>query len=210
MTPGSFAPFATFALYATAAVVLGFGGLGFARGLRREVGALASLVVGWALILALGPLLVTAVNRVYLIAAYTARGGFDADNPATVLRSLQSHPLVDPASPATLYTILFAVALLAAYGLGSRLLPGADSRLSRLLGLAVGLMNGYLVAYALLRYAAPAPLGTTLGGTTELVGQYAVPVLVAGAAIVFATSFAHIRGRNRPAPARPARARTRD
>lgn len=197
-------------LYVVGVVILLFGVIGFARGWFREVAALAGLVLGWMLVLLGGRLLVALVDRVYLMVAYTARGGFDAADPGALLRQLRDNPLVDPAHPDPLYAIVFALVVIAAYGGGTRYAPAPESVAAQLLGVPIGLMNGYLLAYALLRYVGPVAVGDDLIPLTNLVGRYVTPVLAVGSAVVAGLALALLRGRTRGARvARSLRARGR-
>lgn len=196
-------------LYAVGVVIVVFGVVGFVRGWYRETLALAGLVVGWTLVLLGGKVLVTLVDRAYLMIAYAVRGGFDTSDPGGLLRQLRANPLVDPAHPEPLYAVVFAVVVVLAYGAGTRYGAAADGLHSQLLGVPVGLLNGYLLSYALLKYAAPAAIGEGLVSTADLVGRYVTLVLAAGAVVSIGLVATMLRGRGRGRPARSARARSR-
>jgi hypothetical protein len=197
-----------FGPYIVGVVVAVFMVIGFIRGWYREVIALAGLVVGWAIVLFGGQVLVLLVDRAYLMLASTVRGLFDSPDPGAILRQLRANPLVDPAHPDPLYAVVFALVVVGIYVGGTRYAPGPDGLPAKLLGVPVGLMNGYLVAYALLRFAAPVAFRGELAGTTGLIGQYVNSVLVLGVAVV-AAGLIMARGRGRGAGLGRARARSR-
>ena len=197
-------------LYVVGVVIVAFGVVGFVRGWLREMIALAGLVLGWAAVLLGGQLLVLVVDRAYLMVVSTARGLFDSPDPAGILRPLRANPLVDPAHPDPLYAMIFALIVVGVYFAGARSAPGPDGLLAQILGVPVGLMNGYLLAYALLRYAAPVVFGDDLAATARLVGQYVTPVLAVGAVVVAGLALATLRGKGRGIRlGRGARARSR-
>ncbi len=199
-----------FGVYAVGVVILAFGVVGYIRGWVREVVSLAGLVFGWAVVLLAGQVLVLVVDRAYLVVVSTARGVFDSPDPGGILRPLRASPLVDPAHPDPLYAVVFALLVIAVYGLGTNSVPGPSGLRSQLLGIPVGLMNGYLLAYALLRFVAPTLVGDDLAATTRLVGQYVTPALGLGTAVVAGLVLASVRGKGgRARVGRPARARGR-
>jgi len=198
------------ALYVVGVVIVAFGIVGFVRGWLREMIALAGLVLGWAVVLLGGQLLVLVVDRAYLMVVSTARGLFDSPDPGGILRPLRASPLVDPAHPDPLYAMVFALVVVGVYLVGARSAPGPDGLPAQILGVPVGLMNGYLLAYALLRYAAPVVVGNDLAATARLIGQYVTPVLGVGAVVVAGLALAALRGKGRGIRlGRGARARSR-
>lgn len=188
-------------------IVLGFTGLGLARSWRREATPLGALVLGWSLILFFGPTLIGAANRLHLIAAFTLTGGFDAPDSNAVLRALRARPFVDPNDHIALYTGVFALCLGVGYLLAQRGAPRIDSIWDRLVGAVVGLMNGYLIGVALLRYASPSYFGDQYRGLADLVGTYIVPALAFSLVLVAALTLFRIRPRPLHTALRPARPR---
>jgi hypothetical protein len=172
-------------VYLVGAVVAAFGAIGFFRGWRRETWVLGGLVFGWGVVLLAGRGLVVAVNRVHLMLAFAAGGGFEPSVDATVLLDqLRARPLVSAAQPDVLYLAVLAATAAFAYVLSARAAPEPSTITSQLLGAPVGLANGYLLVYALIRFAGPALLGESVNPLARSVGQLVVPTLLVGGAAV--------------------------
>jgi hypothetical protein len=193
--------------YVAGVLVVVFGVLGYTRGWRREVFTLGGLLVGWALVVFAGRPLIWFVDRCWLVLGFATGGGFDTTDANGLLRDLRAHPLIDPANPYMLYAATFVVVLGGAYFLSTRV-AGSGGILSDLLGALIGLLNGYLVACALLVYVAPAFVGRELASTTALVGRYSTPALALGAGVVAMALIVVLRGRG-AGSGRPTRARGR-
>ncbi len=198
--------------YVVAVVIVVFGAIGFQRGWLREVGTLASLLLAWFILIALGDTLVGLVNRLQLMVEFTLRGGFDASAPGALLQEIRHHPLLDSRHPDGFLGVLFVVLAALAYLGALRFAPAAASASARILGALIGLVNGYLVTYLCLRYLAPTTLAITAipwnpGGVVDLLGRYLPTLLVVG--VLLAIGIALIsskrlggRGSPRPAPSR--------
>jgi hypothetical protein len=198
-----------YAVYLVGAIVVVFGVVGYLRGWRREAVALAGLVVGWALVIFAGQILVTFVDRAYLMIRYTFSGGFDVGDSDALLRSLRAHPLVDPGNPYPLYAAVFAIILVGVYYVGSRAAAGPGDFVAKMLGVPIGLLNGYLLSYALLQYAAPAAFGRSLEPTAAIVGRYHTPVLALSAGLVAVALIVVLQSRGRGGSSRRSSARAR-
>lgn len=172
-------------VYLVGLAVVVFGVLGFFRGWRREIWLLGGLVFGWSLVLLAGRTLVDAVNRAHLMIAFALDGGFDSRVDATVvLDRLRDRPLVSPSQPDLLLLGVLALIAIAGYALGRRIASGPESLSAQMLAVPLGLANGYLIVYALLRFAGPAVLGASVNATARTVGQAIIPTLLVGAAAV--------------------------
>ena len=197
-------------IFLVGVVVVVFGIIGFVRGWFREVVALAGLLLGWAIVLQIGQPIVALVNRVYLLGAFVAQGGLDAADPGALLRQLRASPLVEAAHPDLLFAVVFVVTVVAGYWLGSWRAPGPTGLASQVLGVLVGLIEGYLLSCFILQYAAPALVGKTFASTAELAGRYLQPVIAAGVLVVAAAALYQLRGSARSGGGRagvPARSR---
>ena len=172
-------------VYLVGVAVVAFGVLGFFRGWRREIWPLGGLVIGWTVCLLAGRSLVDVVNRAYLMLAFTLGGGFDSRVDATVLLDqLRGRPLVSPSQPDLLLLCALGLIAVAAYALGSRYASGPESFSAQVYAVPLGLANGYLIVYGLLRFAGPTILGASVNATTRTVGQAIIPTLLVGAAAV--------------------------
>ena len=172
-------------VYLVGIAVIAFGVLGFFRGWRREAWLLGGLVLGWSLVLLAGRSLLDAVNRGHLMTNFALEGGFDPGTDASVLLvRLRDHPLISPSSPDLLLLCVLALIAVGSYLLGNRMASGPESVTAQALGVPIGLANGYLIVYALLRFAGPALLGDSVAPTARTVGQAVIPMLLLGAAAV--------------------------
>jgi hypothetical protein len=159
--------------------------LGFQRGWLREIATLGGLLLSWLMVLALGGALVSIANRVVLIVRFTVLGGFDSSNPDFLLESLRRAPPLDPRRPDVVLGILFVLFAAGAFFAAIRFAPPATAFSARALGLLIGIANGYLVCYLVLRFLVPAarvsfavPL---LPSDTEIpLGRYLPTVLLVG------------------------------
>lgn len=198
-------------IYLAIVAIIAFGSLGFWRGWLREVATIAGLLVAWLFVVGAGGLAVGLVNRIYLMVAFTIRGGFDSSAPGNLLQTLRSNPLIEPARPGGFYAVLFAALAIASYLLANRFAPAVSQTSARLLGVLVGLANGYLLAYLALRYVAPAiPISIaepSPANPVDVLGRYLPTVLLIG--VILAIGIALLssrrfsgRGGGRMAPGR--------
>ncbi len=172
-------------VYLVGVAVAVFGVLGFFRGWRREIWLLGGLVLGWSLVLLAGQSLADAVNRAYLMVAFALKGGFDSRvDPTILLDRLRSQPLVSLSHPDMLLLGVLALFGIVGYVLPNRLASGPESLTAQLYSIPLGLANGYLIVYGLLRFAGPAVLGASVNATVRTVGQAIIPTLLVGAAVV--------------------------
>ena len=196
--------------YLVIGVLAVFGVIGFWRGWLREVATLAGLLVSWMLLITLGETFIGLVNRLFLMAAFTLRGGFDARDPSLLLRELRQRPLVDPRHPDLFLGLLVLLLAAAAFAAANRLVARASGWSAQGLGALVGVANGYLIAYLSLHYLAPAqPAGLAPGvnawSVAETLGQYLPTVLLVGvglAVVIALISSRRLSGRSSPRPAR--------
>jgi hypothetical protein len=174
-----------YGMYIVGVCIAAVGVVGFLRGWRREVWVLGGLVLGWGLILLAGGWLVSAVNQAYLVATFTLVGGFDSKVDATVLLDqLRAHPLLGPGEPSLFFALVLALIVVIAYRLSYRNAPAPASFPAQVFGVPLGLANGYLLVYALVRYVGPTLFGQSIDSIARALGQLVVPMLIVGASIV--------------------------
>lgn len=177
--------------YVVLAIVIGGAAVGFHRGWLREIATLGGLLVAWLCVTTLGGTLVGSVNRIYLIVRFTIDGGFDSPIPAVMLDVIRKAPLVDPRHAQFFLGIVFVLLAIGAFALASRFAPPSAAASGRALGVLVGLVNGYLVAYLGLRYLAPDArsslgLGLFPGNLVDELGRYLPTILIAGVVMTIA------------------------
>lgn len=200
-------------LYVVAIILAGFVALGFWRGWLREASALAGLLVIWSLLLVVGQALIGSVNRLFLILAFTVRGGFDSPSPGAVIEELRRAPLVDSRHSDVVNAVLFVVLVGVIYVASQRFVAPVSTLGGRLLGGLVGLAEGYLLVYLALRFVAPiaglgVPRWAGVALITNLLERNLSTLLIVGVALIvgialLSTSRAPSRGRGRPSPSRP-------
>jgi len=143
----------------TQPVVLGvlltvFAYLGLRRGAGRELLATLFIVLGILSSVRLGQMFQPWVNRFYRLGRLVLTGGIFGDDPAAAWQEVRQLPdlVGSPTSQKVLEVAVFFVILLMAYLVGHYAVPVAKTFILRLLGLATGVINGFLVAYYLSPY----------------------------------------------------------
>jgi hypothetical protein len=198
--------------YALIGVLVVFAALGAWRGWLREVATLAGLLVAWLILILVGDRVVGAANQLVLMLRFTLAGGFDRVSADPLLRQLRLRPAIDPAHPDLFLAVLFGVLAIGVYVGVNRLVAGPTAQVGRALGAMIGVANGYLIAFLLLRYLAPAarlrlPLALPVAGLANQLGSYLPTILVAGvllAIVIALVSSGHLGARTgrRTAPTR--------
>jgi len=155
------------------------GTLGFRRGWVREVATLGMLLLSWLVVVALGFSIVGSIDKLALMLAFTWQDGFDAADPAAVLRELRLAPAIDPWHADWFYAALFLLGVVGAYVLSSHLGARGETAVDALLGGLAGAVNGYVVAYVLLGYLQAGARGGAVADGFSLLGGYAATVVVA-------------------------------
>lgn len=196
--------------YVVVGALVACGIVGYQRGWLREVATLGGLLIAWLATLFLGEPAITVVNRLQLIIAFIARDGFDTTAPASLILDIRRHPLVAPSHADIFLGAFFAALALLAYAAASRFVRPEATTAARALGVLVGLVNGYVLAYLALRFLAPAArVGLTLPVTpsdsVNSLGEYLPTLLVGG--VVLAIAIALLSSKRagtsrRPAPQR--------
>jgi uncharacterized membrane protein required for colicin V production len=170
-----------------------FGVIGFRRGVNRELISLVGLGVAIWVALQVAPSLDDQINRMYRLTRFALGGGLGADDLSAAWAEAQALPdlIQSEADRRLLSVAIFVVMALLVYLVGDGRIERAESFLPRMLGLFVGLINGFLVAY----YLAPVVLtesqinitvqsgevqqSLTSGQTLARVGLFLVCVLIA-------------------------------
>jgi hypothetical protein len=182
-------------------VTIALSAIGLIRGWRREAWTLGAMVAVWILALAAGPLLVALVNAAGRSIGFVLSGGLASQNTASIWQGLSSRPLVDPARPELLFAALFSAAIVASYAVPGRRMQSPATFGDRFAGLAMGCVNGYLVACALLKYGVPTALGTEARIAADEFGRFALLALAAAATMLVVYAWTQLRS-NRKATAR--------
>ncbi len=174
-------------------VTVAFSAIGLARGWRREAWTLGALAVVWMLALGAGPLLVGLVNGAGRSLGFVLSGGLTTSNPEPIWRSLALRPLVDPARPELLVAALFAIAVVASYAVPGRRGQVTAGFGDRFVGLAMGCVNGYLVACALLKYGVPTAFGADARVAADQFGKFALLALGLATTMLAVYAWMHMR-----------------
>jgi uncharacterized membrane protein required for colicin V production len=128
-----------------------FGLIGFRRGVNRELISLLGLGVAVLVATQVAPSLDDQVNRFYRMVRFALGGGLGSDDPAAAWEAAKVLPALieTEAQQRLLSVVVFAIMALLVYMVGDRRVAPTEAFLARLLGLFVGLINGFLVAYYL-------------------------------------------------------------
>ena len=184
--------------YVVLSVLVVGAAIGFQRGWLREIATLGGLLVAWLGVSALGGNLVGVVNRADLIVRFTVNGGFDSTSPGGMLDLLKKAPVVDPHHADTFLGIVVVLVAVASYVAASRYAPPPIAASGRALGVLVGLINGYLLAYLGLRYLAPGArtgydLGLFSGNLVDELGRYLPTLLIPAVVVTIAIALLNSR-----------------
>ncbi|HUX86201.1 MAG TPA: hypothetical protein VMW65_04290, partial [Chloroflexota bacterium] len=133
------------------------------------------------------------VNRLGLIWTFTMRGGFDANQPGTLIAQLKRAPLVDSGHAATFAGVVLLVLAIISYLTAQRFVTQPTNLSSQVIGTLVGLVNGYLLLYLAFHYLAPGaalPIPGSFGEATisGTLGHYLTTLLVGGIVLIIAIS----------------------
>ena len=198
--------------YLVIGVLLVFGALGFWRGWLREIGTLAGLLVAWLVLVSAGETFVGITNRLWLIAAFTLRDGYDSPAPGALIQSLRERAPLDPRHPDFFLGIIFALLAVIVFIAANRFVARATTWSSQALGTLVGLANGYLLAYLGFHYFAPSArvnlaVSMNPADVADALGRYLPTVLVAGVVVAIGIALVSSRritsrGSARPTPGR--------
>lgn len=138
------------------AIILGvFGLIGFRRGANRELLTLVGMAIVFVLLTQLLDNLTPIINRLHKLGRFALGGGIMADDPTVVWGQVKGLPglISTDGDQRNLGTLLFALLAGVSYFIGSRAAPPANNSMSRVLGLLLGAVNGFIIASYLFRYA---------------------------------------------------------
>lgn len=190
--------------YVILGIVLLFGLIGFFRGSSREFWVTMAIVLAQALIQWQGELLVKLANNLYMMARIAIAGRFDLQKIREALDKIgEISPLV-PEERETLFLIgVFLLVVLLVYLLGNRLIKARPAPLgpliiypgwpflTRLAGVTLGGINGYLIAYFVVPQVFPKPETTFLlpsGPMAEFLSKYLFNVVIGIIAVIILLS----------------------
>ncbi|MEA3408332.1 MAG: CvpA family protein [Chloroflexota bacterium] len=138
--------------YIFMATILGlFGFIGFRRGANRELLSIIAVAVGMLLSDRLAQLFYPLVNRFHKLGQLALSGGLTSDNPAEAWQEVQKlPPLIEtPADIQFLGLVIFFIIVLFFYLVGQRTIPSPYAIIMKILGMCVGVVNGFLMIYYL-------------------------------------------------------------
>ncbi len=145
------------------ALILGvFGLVGFRRGANRELITLVGIAISFVVLTQLLEVIVPVVNKLHRLARFATQGGLLADDPTVAWGEVKNLPMLitTEAQRRNLGALLFALLVGASYYVGFRAAPPASNTMSRVLGLVLGGVNGFIIASYLFRYALVATKAT--------------------------------------------------
>lgn len=167
-------------------IILGtvFGLIGFLRGVAREIITTIGIIIAYAIVRGGEASLVRWANKFHKLALFVMRGGLTAEDPTVIWPQVANLPpfIATDADKAIFRLVVFLSLAVLAYIVGNKILSAKKvpfgplaiypslSLLSRLLGVAAGLIDGYLIAYFVIPEVFPKretiirlPTGTVTG-----------------------------------------------
>lgn len=141
-------------------IVLGlFGFIGFRRGANRELLSIIAVAVGMLVSDRMAHLFYPLVNRFHKLFQLALSGGLMSDNPAEAWQEVrQLPPLIEtPADIQFLGLVIFLIVVLFFYLVGQETIPPPHAIILKILGLCVGVVNGFLMVYYLFPVLFPRP-----------------------------------------------------
>jgi hypothetical protein len=146
--------------YVAMGLMLGvFGFIGLTRGIRRELYASVAIVLAIVIVGASSGTLTDPINRYYRMFKFVRQGGMNAEDPAAEWQEIRGEPelIASPESQNALKLAVFATIVLLGYFMGQRFGPMPFGIMPRILGLFIGLFNGFGITYFLLPIIFPEP-----------------------------------------------------
>ncbi len=180
-----------------------FGLMGFLRGVAREIITAIGIITAYVFIKWGESFLVRWTNKFHKLVVFALKGGLTADDPTAIWPQVANlPPLIESDGEKLLFRLVVFVSLvIIAYIVGNRVLSSRTDTfgplaiypdiplLSRFLGLATGLMEGYLIAYFVIPEIFPKAetvVKLPTGTVTVFLGQYVALVLVGFLAVLIA------------------------
>lgn len=197
------------ALIVVLLVVLFFALMGYGHGWRREVYRTIAIIIATIVLTYFEAELVALANRFWRFFLFAIRGGLLADDPSAVFARVRREPLLinTPVERVAFNLVVFTILILVAAWFARRqvkiqgekagtvgsfifMTSGKLRPRERLLGAALGAVNGYLVAnFVLPRVFQAAPTTTVVIPNTAVTGLLQVnfiPVIVVLVAVILA------------------------
>jgi len=177
-----------------------FGLIGFLRGVAREIITIIGIIIAYLFIVVGESFLVRWVNKFTQMASFALQGGLAADDPTVAWGKVSGlPPLINTdGEKLVLRLAVFISLVFLAYVVGNKRLSGKAVTfgplaiypnlplLSRFLGLASGLIEGYLIAYFVLPEIFPKTktvISVPTGTTVEFLGEY-MPFVFVGFVVI--------------------------
>jgi uncharacterized membrane protein required for colicin V production len=171
-------------------VVIVFGIVGYKRGLLRELVAAPAILIAPVLGPWLGTVLRPWVNRFHKLFMFARFGGLATDDLAAVMdRVGKVPPLIRTQEDVVMLgVVFFLLVITCGYLLGQWRVKGPADRLTRWLGAAMGVLNGYMLAQMVLPRFWSAQFAVVVVPVASLLqlfhGQVAVALLLAFVVLV--------------------------
>ncbi len=138
-----------------------FGLMGFLRGVAREIITALGIIIAYAFLRWGEDFLVNWTNKFHKLFLFAVKGGLAAEDPTTIWPGVANlPPLIQSDSDKLFFRLLVFISLVfLAYIVGNRIISSNTDTfgplaiysklplLSRILGLATGLMEGFLISY---------------------------------------------------------------
>lgn len=168
-------------------IVCLFGLIGLLRGVRRELFVSAAIVLAVLVVGATSGTLVSPINRMYRMVQFVVQGGMSAENPAAQWQEIGAGPglVGTPRGEDALQVFMFAVVVLSGYLLGKRFGAQPFGIIPRILGLFIGLFNGFGITYFLLPLVFPEPRAMIEIPTGEVQTTLTQPEFLAQLVVLF-------------------------
>ncbi len=174
--------------YVTLGLMLGiFGFIGLMRGVRRELYASIAIILAVVIVGMSSGSLADPVNRYYRMFTFVRQGGMGAEDPAAKWQEIRGEPglIESDTSKDVLTVVVFAVVVLLGYLAGQRFGPVPFGIMPRILGLFIGLFNGFGITYFLLPIIFPEPKALIEIPTGEVQQTMVKPEFLAQLGILF-------------------------
>lgn len=172
------------------AVVVLFGVIGYHRGILRELVAAPAILIAPVVGPWLGTVLRPWVNRFYKLFVFARFGGLATDDLAAVMERVKTVPplVCTQDDVVRLGVVLFMSIIAGGYFLGQWRVGGPADRWARILGAAMGALNGFMLVQVVLPRFWSAQFAVIIVPTASVLqlfhGQVAFALVVAFVVLV--------------------------